>query len=177
MKLTDHQTGDDSPDLLVNASIFAGLLAFFAALVAVFAVVAKPPENRSFATADNAVTEQRYFGTFSEVALIYPDRVDIYVDDDNSFSVTSAELPGHPTVMGYLASIAESQRPDPSKGRRVLFAVQPGSANTMFWMESMAGDAGIQTLSLLWFNRDCEHIEARGSDGARMMEECLEVRQ
>ncbi|MEM6891848.1 MAG: hypothetical protein AAF636_27585, partial [Pseudomonadota bacterium] len=141
------------------------------------AVVAKPPENTSFATADNSVTDQRYFGSFSEVALIFPDRVDIYVDEETSFSVASGELPGNGVVREYLASIAESQKPDPRTGRRLLLAVQPGSANNMFWMESMAGDAGIKSLSLLWFNSECEHIEASGSKGIEMMEDCLRVRR
>lgn len=177
MNIADRLFDEDSPDLLVNASIFAGLLAFFAALVAVFAVVAKPPENTSLATADNSVTEQRYFGSFSEVALIFPDRVDIYVDEQTSFSVVSAELPGNSVVREYLASIAESQKPDPRTGRRLLLAVQPGSANNMFWMESMSGDAGIKSLSLLWFNSQCEHIEARGSKGMEMMDDCLRVQR
>jgi len=172
-----HAEGEDSPDLLVNASIFAGLLAFFAALVAVFAVVAKPVQNTSFATADDDVAERLYFGSFTEIALIYPDRVEFYVDEANSFAVLSEDLPGNQVVMDYLRQIAASQLSDADQWRELLFAVKPGSTSNMFWLETMSGDAGIGSVSLLWFNADCAHIDDRGSGGREMMEECLLVRR
>lgn len=168
---------DQSPDILVTASIFAGLLAIFSALIMVFGALARESHGGTMTVPEEEGIESLYFGSYTEVALIFEDRVEFHGGPDGAFMVPAAQLPKNPKIMQYLGDIAAEQQGGGDSKRRMLLAARPGSAANYFWMEAMAGDAGVTSIAFAWFSPDCAHIDGRGREGARMMAECLEARQ
>jgi len=167
---------DDEPDLLVTASIFAGLLSFFAALVVVFLVTVEDSTGQGMGIAEDE-GERLYFGEYKEIVLVQRDRVDFADVEGTPFAVATQEVSGHPRIAAFMEQLSADQRAVSSFSddyRTPLFAIQPGAAYNWFWLEAMAGDANVQSVAYTWFHPDCEHIDERGKTGSELYAECVE---